>query len=390
MNAISQTPGGRLVADEQQIRTFVGCMFRYADAGTLVGLRSFTHDKDDQIARIQGWPRVDGDNDALVAAAVRAATESANNPVGRVFAPPVATFHPNQDANEKQRARLADLANGLCISVELDEGDTSAFRRKLEHLLGPATVVVASGGVWTDPDGVIHDKLHLRWRLSEPTRAPEEHAKLKEARDLAALLVGADRTAVPLVHPLRWPGSWHCKGTPRPSKITASSPAAEVHLDDALATLQETVEASGLKLSGKDDGPHTPGQPQAASARVASAVMAIPNLDTTPWDECNRLGLLIHRSTAGSSAGLDVWINWSQRSGKYVAGACQARWEHFHAHPYGKAGFGTIYHMARACGWTEARSRPAQPENLDGVGGQSDDDANERAAAEAGSHADIL
>jgi len=199
LNGITLSSNGKLVADEQELRTFVGCLFRYADAGTLVGLRSFTHDKDDQVARIQGWPRVEGDNDALIASAVKAATQSANDRIGLVFAPPVVTFWPAQLADDRQRARLADLANGLCISVELDEGDIDAARRKLEHLLGPATVVVASGGVWVDPEtGELHNKLHLHWRLSEPTRTPDEHAKLKEARNSAALLVGADMTAVPL------------------------------------------------------------------------------------------------------------------------------------------------------------------------------------------------
>jgi len=226
LNAITRTINGKLVADEQEIRTFVDCLFRYADAGTLVGLRSFTHDKDDQIARIQGWPQVDSGNARLIAAAVRAATESANSPIGLVFAPPVATFT-EQVAGQKQQARLVDLANGLCISVELDEGDIGALRQKLEGLLGLATVVVASGGVWIDPEtGEIHDKLHLHWRLSEPTLAPDEHAKLRAARNSAALLVGADMTAVPLVHPLRWPGSWHCKdkSAPKPCRILASDP----------------------------------------------------------------------------------------------------------------------------------------------------------------------
>src|SRR5215472_8161248 len=35
--------------------------------------------------------------------------------------------------------------------------------------LGPPTVIVASGGKWTDPaTGQIFDKLHLHWRLRTP------------------------------------------------------------------------------------------------------------------------------------------------------------------------------------------------------------------------------
>ncbi len=351
MNHITSKLVTDLQADETEIRAFVDFLFRYADAGTLVGLRSFTHDKDDQAARIHGWPAIQGNNSTLISAAIAAATQAANNPKGLVFAPPIATFWPTQEPGVLQRARLVDLANGLGISVELDEGDTLALRQKLEHLLGPATVVVASGGLWIDQQtGEIHPRLHLHWRLSEPTRTAAEHAMLKEARDLAALLVGADRSAIPLVHPLRWPGSWHCKGAPRLAKIVTNSPDAEVHLEDALATLQEAVEASGLKIGGKSEGPHTPGEPQASPARVAAAVMAIPNLDTTSWDDWNRLGLLIHRASGGGSEELELWIDWSQRSAKYVAGECQSRWEHFHGHPFTKSGAGTLFYMAKAHG----------------------------------------
>lgn len=381
-----------LLADEEQIRVFVDCLFRHAEYGTVVGLRSFTHQKEDQIARIQGWPRIGGDNDTLITAAVEAATVSANDLVGLVFAPPVATFT-EQVNGQKQQARLVDLANGLCITVELDEGDIGAHRQKLEVLLGLATVVVASGGVWIDPEtGEIHEKLHLHWRLSEPTLVPDEHAKLRAARNLAALLVGADMTAVPLVHPLRWPGSWHRKdkSAPKLCKILASDPSAEVHLDDALTALQEAVEATGLKLGDKKEGPHAPGEPQAFIGRLRPAVLSIPNTDTTSWDDWNTMGLRIHRATGGSSDGLELWIDWSLQSGKYIAGECQARWQHFHAHPFSRSGAGTLFYMAKVYKRTGARSHLSRPESLDGVDVQPDDDADLPADAEAGSQTDVL
>jgi len=170
----------------------------------------------------------------------------------------------------------------------------------------------------------------------------------------------------------------------------ASDPSVEVHLDDALVTLQEAVEASGLKLGDKKEGPHTPGEPQASIGRLRPAAMSIPNTDTTSWDDWNTMGLLIHRATGGSNDGLELWIDWSQQSGKYIAGECQARWAHFHTHPFGRSGAGTIFYMAKAHGWTAARSRSSRPERLDGVDGHSDDGVDLPADAEAGSHADVL
>ncbi len=73
--------------------------------------------------------------------------------------------------------------------------------------------------------------MHLHWVLNEPTRTPEDHARLKLARKLAALLTGGDPTACPLVHPLRWPGSWHRKGQPRLSYIVEENEAAEIDLE---------------------------------------------------------------------------------------------------------------------------------------------------------------
>jgi hypothetical protein len=114
----------------------------------------------------------------------------ANAPNALVFAPPIATFRNARSAAE------SDLVNGVCISVEIDDGNTEQARQHLERLLGQCTV---SGGECADPEtGELFPKLHLHWRLSEPTRQQEEHAALKDARRLACALVKADPTAKPL------------------------------------------------------------------------------------------------------------------------------------------------------------------------------------------------
>jgi hypothetical protein len=87
--------------------------------------------------------------DTLVDHAVRQATKAANT-----RCPPVATFIGD-------RARERDLANGLVLSVEADQAPAIA-RRNLQFVLGPPTLVVASGGRWIDPEsGGVEDKLHL-------------------------------------------------------------------------------------------------------------------------------------------------------------------------------------------------------------------------------------
>lgn len=226
-----------LKADASEIGRFVGALFRYADQGTVVSLRAFpdgqvgppfaieTHQVGDTLAR-------------LIAATECLVDRCARAPDPVVFCPPVATFRPGA-----RGATEADLANGLALSVECDTNPTEA-RQRLEGVLGPATVVIASGGEWLDPKtGEVQAKLHLHWRLSEPTRCLEDHRRLKQARALAAVLVGADATNKPIVHPIRWPGSWHRKGEPRLARIVAET-ESEIDLEDALERLQDAGAAN--------------------------------------------------------------------------------------------------------------------------------------------------
>src|SRR5262249_45954155 len=171
----------------------------------------------------------------LVKAAVKEARRAANNPQPIAFTPPVATFK----AEAGWQAREEDLLEGPVLSVELDETPRAALA-KLEALLGPATLVVRSGGQWTNPTtGEVEDKLHAYWRLKEPARDEDLHQR-KEPRGLAANLGGADRPNIPINHPIRWPGSWHRKSTPRLCEIVSSTEQLdnELDLDVALAALE--------------------------------------------------------------------------------------------------------------------------------------------------------
>lgn len=222
----------RLIADGDQIRRFAEALFRYADEETFVSLRAF-HDNRNAVFHIQ-QQQIARDNTALILAASDLATKSANASEPVVFCPPIATFSNPRSATEK------DLANGLALSVECDQAPQAA-RQTLEALLGPATIVVRSGGVWVDPGtGEVLDKLHLHWRLLEPTRTVPEHHALKRARDLATRLVGGDPTNKPAVHPIRWAGSWHRKGAPRLALILSETDA-EIDLTSALERLAEVT-----------------------------------------------------------------------------------------------------------------------------------------------------
>ncbi|CAH0242892.1 AAA family ATPase [Roseomonas sp. CECT 9278] len=218
-----------LLADRDQITRFVDALFRHADEGTFVSLRAF-YDDANQVYGIETH-RLSDDVRLLVSAATSLATRAARQRRPIVFAPPIATFSNGDGAKED------DLQNGLALSVECDQRPSEA-RQKLEALLGPATIIVASGGEWPDAVGVLEPKLHLHWRLTEPTRDAASHATLKACRAMAKALVGADGTSTPMVHPMRWPGSWHRKGAPRLVRIVSET-EAELDLDEADQLLRD-------------------------------------------------------------------------------------------------------------------------------------------------------
>ena len=346
-----------LQASRPEIARFIADLFRYADEGTFISARAFPHEAGKPATFVEGV-KINGSAERVTDAIARLATRAANAAEPSVFAPPVATFR------DSYKATTADLANGVALSVELDEGDTAAAMARLQLLLGPVTLAIASGGEWTDYEtGEVFPKLHLHWRLSEPTREPDDHAKLRAARNAAMLLVGSDPTAVPLVHPLRWPGSWHLKGKPKLAMIYGGNPASEIHLADALERLEEAVEAAGLKLAASD-GPRISGEPQASVSRLRPALMAIPNPDLH-WDEWVKMGLRVHRATVGSDEGLALWEEWSRQSNKFISGACDERWAHFHAHAFERMGAGTIFYMAKAHGWAPLPCAEAEAPDTD-------------------------
>ncbi|WP_207018316.1 DUF3987 domain-containing protein [Roseococcus suduntuyensis] len=241
-------------------------MFRYAEPDTFVSLRAFRDDANEVFAKKAH--RIGESLDTLTDEAEQGALKAANAPFPVVFAPPVATFTNPDKADE------ASLANGLALSVECDATPTAA-RHRLESLLGPATVVVASGGEWPEPGtGVLQPKLHLHWRLTEPTREAEDHARLKLARTLAQRLVGADASNTPMVHPIRWPGSWHRKRTPRLARIVVLHDAREIDLQDALERLQDAAKAAGLHEPKGAEGASTGTGEARETAELVRAVLA--------------------------------------------------------------------------------------------------------------------
>jgi hypothetical protein len=324
--------------DRGEIERFVGVMFRYADPGAYVSLRAFRDGKGGE-----GWPvrsravAIGETLDPLIDAAAEFAGECAAAAEPWVCCPPVATFRAGNGAAEE------DLANGLAIVAECDAAPRAA-RERLEILLGPATLIVASGGIWIDPaTSAAEPKLHLYWRLKEPTGESADHAALKAARRLAAQLVGADLSAAPVCHPMRWPGTWHRKGEPRLARISSLNPDAEIELQDALDNLREAAGAAGAC----DPGRHGEANDPEADLQDIAAALAMMRNDDLPWAEWNRIGMAAWAASGGSEEGFAAFAYWSSKSGKFDPAETRRRWGHYRTSPPGRIGAGTLFYLAR-------------------------------------------
>jgi hypothetical protein len=350
---------GSLNPDREMLGQFAAVMFKHARPDGFVSLRAFPDSKSKKDKAIFADSiRID-DIDFLEILTERA-RQAAAWQLPTVFCPPVATFRASKNA------KTDNLLEGVGLSVECDQSPDAA-RSKLETLLGPATFVVASGGEWTNPKtDAIEPKLHLHWRLKKPTATPDEHALLKEARRLAAELVGGDGTNISIVHPIRWPGSWHRKGAPRLAKTVACSDN-EIDLAEAVERLRDASGAAtfagfGFKTDGKRLG-------TADHAAVASALAVIPN-DNLHWNDWNRIGMATWAATGGSEVGRKVFSEWSAKSSKNDKDMTEARWQHYRTSPPTRIGFGTLVYEARthSPGWTyestEFAVEPVDPVDL--------------------------
>ena len=223
------------------------------------------------------------------------------------------------------------------MSIECDTHPRAALA-KLTALLGPPTVVVESGGQWTDPEtGETEPKLHIYYRLKTPARSKEEHEKLKLARKLATKLVGGDGSNVSIVHPIRWPGSVHRKGEPKLCHIVDLNPDAEIELDTALEILQKAAGNEGSRDYRASNRPTGPGSRSPKPSSIWIRIRGWPKGSSIEQPLSKKFARRLQSSqmmtatgttgtsvawrcstaTGGSDDGLAVFHTWSSKSEKY-------------------------------------------------------------------------
>jgi predicted P-loop ATPase len=229
-----------LTCDRSELERFVRTVFAHAAPQSEIDLRAFYDAKATRAAFRR--KRIAWDPVKVIDAAATLIDDASLTPEGVVFCPPVCTFKPGTT-----QARENDVFQGVAISIELDR-EPSAALKKAVSVIGPPTLVVASGGVWHDEVfDEDQDKLHVYWVLSAPATGDSELTKLKHARRLLTGIVSGDASNIPLVHPIRWPGSWHRKDikNPRLCRIVEAN-EVEVDLPATIQKLETAAQNRGM------------------------------------------------------------------------------------------------------------------------------------------------
>lgn len=156
--------------------------------------------------------------------------ERAAGKVGFFMCPGVLTDRKANDDSVKQL---------VCVSVDIDTGDTDEKLEIARQMFGNPTLVVHSGG-YTEQD---KKKLHLHWRLSEPE---EDVKRVAAVRDALARRIGGDSSFKRIPQVIRIPGSVYDKTNDgRPVQVLESNPDNDFHLgdfEDKMPKEMETIE----------------------------------------------------------------------------------------------------------------------------------------------------
>ena len=147
-----------LEPDRDQLEIFCEALLQHAGSDGYISVRAFYEDDTGKSFRISP-ASLKGGLKFLFDVLEDDARRAAQFPKPVVFCPPLCTFV------NREQAREQDILEGMALSVECDAHPQQA-RQVLEALLGPATVMVKSGGRWSNGNGLIICPPGISWRRS--------------------------------------------------------------------------------------------------------------------------------------------------------------------------------------------------------------------------------
>lgn len=138
-------------------------------------------------------------------------------------------------------AKAENIFQTCVIPCDLDHGDIAAKQAHLELHLGPATMVVLSGGVTADGAA----KRHLYWRLTEACLDTDLEKVLTIRKHIVAA-VDADDAFERLTQPIRVAGSVHGKNGIKTQVRTEAITAREYDIGELLLAAEGLPRLSNL------------------------------------------------------------------------------------------------------------------------------------------------
>lgn len=198
-------------------------------------------------------------------------------------------------------------AIGLFTSVliDIDSGNTHEKRAFLEGAIGPASMVVRSGGR-TDTG---HEKLHLYWLLKEPTDAVDRVARV---RLMLAERGGGDRSIGRAHQPIRVPGSVNCK---RGGAVAVTLETTDHEYE--LAELEEKIAEMGYAPGVEP--PAAPALPFGVGPSASGGAFSVMGDAAKPGIE----RALTETVAEGGAEDRNRWSEFTRVAGHWIATAGQ-------------------------------------------------------------------
>nr|WP_281723000.1 YfjI family protein [Nitrosomonas nitrosa] len=271
--------------DRDQLARYFGTLLRNAPKGAVVRLCAFPEKDEVGATRIRKVKLVGGVEN-VVSEAVELADWASRQTARYVVCAPAAAF-------KGEGGKEPDVVAGLAVCVDLDKNPAKG-RKRLERLLGPATLCVKSGGDWGSGKKR-QPTLHLYWLLSEPATG-SDLALLKKVQRLAVEFADADPTAISYVHSFRCPGTPHRKGKVTMARIVSCRPSVRLDLRRALKRLQRAQKSAAAPVASP-----TKAQREAPAAPRSSQAAAIKAILRGADYHGSLTSLAMHHALAGMS-----------------------------------------------------------------------------------------
>jgi putative DNA primase/helicase len=260
---------------------------------------------------------------------------------------------------ERVRAQIQYIAAINCLFAEFDAKDFGGSKQTaLTHIhnlpISPSVMIDSGGGY------------HCYWLLAQPfvLESDETRAQADRLQKAWVQFVGSDGGAKDLARVLRVPGTHNFKDEYAPDFPLVTFIVADLERVYQLGELEAVIPAPAPASSGRNSR-----HPRSDQVHQAQA-----DLERLAQWRCDDYEAWIEVGMALSELGdigLELWDQWSQKSGKYNPGDCAQKWRSF------KPGRGLT--LASLFYWANQDNPPAgqalsTPSNAEYLLSQSADD----------------